>query len=794
MDPERYYKYSDFGTIDAAGSIQTPKATDNPKEDHVKPQDADSLEPEMVYMLDKLMDTRPGAVLAVGFGNQLKGVVRAASNAGINPLFSTGTNDKLRAFSFGDQAKVISLGAKFDERLFANEFAILDAADRCNAKTILWAKREAPSELLVNEAHRADILLLTPFRLDKSLMAWETTTPTGEINDEAIVWSACPHCKLKHSRRAVKDAGWKCPDCGKLYRMTSDERIELLLDDGSFSPIGDDVEETNPLDFPGFDEVIDRARKNSGHDEGARCGTGRIGGIPVAIAIMESDFIMGSMGTVVGERITRTTEYATEHKLPLIILCASGGARMQEGLASLMQMAKVSAAIDAHNRAGLLYISVITDPTTGGVTASFATLGDIIIAEPGALFGFAGRRVIQNTIRQTLPEDFQSAEFALEHGLIDMIVERSDMRKVLFELLELHGYDPVIKVEIEGAYNPEQNDDLQKENPHERPKSAPVPAALTDTLTGLLGGVIELAEGITQTIGEQTSKASLWWSLRNRSVRDTPGVKICTEQAGDPENTAWESVKLARNPNRPTSRHYIESMIDGFIELHGDRAFSDDKAIIAGIGRIDGKPVTIIAEEKGINLKDRVARNFGCPQPEGYRKAMRLMREAEKFNRPIICLVDTQGAFCGKEAEERGMGGAIAESLSLMSRLEVPIVSVILGEGGSGGALALAAANKVAMLENAVYSVLSPEGFASILWKDGTRAPEAAQVMKMSAKDALELGIIEDVIPEGNAAAHENPDQAAAAVWLYLTNALEELDNLNSEELRKQRYARFRKF
>ena len=234
--------------------------------------------------------------------------------------------------------------------------------------------------------------------------------------------------------------------------------------------------------------------------------------------------------------------------------------------------------------------------------------------------------------------------------------------------------------------------------------------------------------------------------------------------------------------------------MDGFIELHGDRAFGDDGAIVAGLGWIGGRAVTVIAQEKGRDLSERIARNFGCPQPEGYRKSLRLMRQAEKFGRPVVCLVDTQGAFCGMEAEERGQGNAIADNLVGLAGLRVPVVSVLLGEGGSGGALALALADRVAMQEHAVYSVLSPEGFASILWKDRTRAPEAAAVMKMSAAEACEMGIVDAVLSEGARPAHENPEQAAASVRAYVEATLDELADMPAGELVRKRHERFAKF
>ena len=235
-------------------------------------------------------------------------------------------------------------------------------------------------------------------------------------------------------------------------------------------------------------------------------------------------------------------------------------------------------------------------------------------------------------------------------------------------------------------------------------------------------------------------------------------------------------------------------MTDGFFELHGDRAFADDGAIVAGIGSIGRRAVAVIAQEKGANLDERIRRNFGCPQPEGYRKSLRVMRFAERFGLPVVCLVDTQGAFCGKEAEERGQGGAIADNLFAMAGLRVPIVSILVGEGGSGGALALALSDRVAMQEHAVYSVLSPKDSASILWKDRSRAPEAAAVMRMNAYEIFEMGIIDAVLEEGEGSASANPELAAAVVRGYVIHRLDELSSLDLDELLALRYERFRKF
>ena len=257
--------------------------------------------------------------------------------------------------------------------------------------------------------------------------------------------------------------------------------------------------------------------------------------------------------------------------------------------------------------------------------------------------------------------------------------------------------------------------------------------------------------------------------------------------------SAWDKVVIARHKDRPTGAFYIENIFSDFIELHGDRHFGDDNAVIGGIGFLEGIPVTIIAITKGANTKENIERNFGMPKPEGYRKALRLMKEAEKFNRTVICFVDTPGAFCGVDAEERGQGEAIAKNLLEMSRLKTPIITVLLGEGGSGGALALAVADRILMLEHSIYSILSPEGFASILWKDGSKAKEAAEVMKITAQDLIDYNIVDNVIKEPNGGAHKNPLKMASAIKRELVEEVYSLRYKDRKELLVHRYDKFRK-
>lgn len=254
----------------------------------------------------------------------------------------------------------------------------------------------------------------------------------------------------------------------------------------------------------------------------------------------------------------------------------------------------------------------------------------------------------------------------------------------------------------------------------------------------------------------------------------------------------WDRVQVARHPGRPTTRDYIQRLFTNFIELHGDRSYGDDAAIIAGIAQLNGNPITIIGHQRGIDTKENIKRNFGMPHPEGYRKALRLMKQAEKFNRPIICFIDTKGAYPGKAAEERGQSEAIARNLVEMAGLKVPVISVVIGEGGSGGALALGLSNHIHMLENSTYSVISPEGAASILWKDASLAKEAAEAMKITAPDLKKMNIIDTIIREVHGGAHKDIEKQAEYMKDVLVSSLRELSMLSPEELVETRYKKFK--
>lgn len=558
-------------------------------------------------------------------------------------------------------------------------------------------------------------------KLSKEINECGRTEGKPEVPDGLL--KKCNFCKAAILAEEVRQNNYICPECHRYFRMHANRRIEMIADEGSFEEWDEKLSTVNPLGYKGYEEKIDSLQEKTGLNEAVVIGKARIHGEEAVLGVCDGRFLMASMGHIVGEKITRAVERATKERLPVILFACSGGARMQEGMVSLMQMSKTAAALRRHSDEGNLYISVLTDPTTGGVTASFAMLGDIILAEPNALIGFAGPRVIEQTIGQKLPKGFQRSEFLLEHGFIDGIAERGEMKELLGKLLRLH-------------------------------KACPKEA----------GEIIAMPEEEKITV--------------LRSGKKTP----------------WDKVLASRAKDRPSGSVYIRSLFTDFVEMHGDRYFGDDKAILAGIASFEGRPVTVIAQEKGNSTKENIAHNFGMASPEGYRKALRMMKQAEKFGRPVICFVDTPGAFCGIEAEERGQGEAIARNLFEMAGLRVPVLTIATGEGGSGGALALASGDEVWMLENAVYSILSPEGFAAILWKDSKRAKEAAKVMKLTAEELKEMGMIEQIIDEPEVLSGENVELVCETLREEMNKFLVKYSNLDVEKLLEQRYERFRKF
>ncbi|MET8681494.1 acetyl-CoA carboxylase, carboxyltransferase subunit beta [Streptomyces sp. NPDC004647] len=550
--------------------------------------------------------------------------------------------------------------------------------------------------------------------------------------EPAPEWVRCEGCaELVYGKRFGRTLS-VCPGCGWHGHLTAHQRLDQLLDPGSASPIALVEPLHDPLDFTDtrpYTERLADARATTGLHEAVVCVQGRIENRPVVVAAMDFRFLGGSLGCGVGALITEAAHTSLRERIPLLLVTASGGARMQEGVLSLMQMAKTAQVLAELDEAGILTVSVITDPTYGGVAASFATLADVILAEPGARLGFAGPRVIEQTTGQRLPDGFQTAEFLLQHGMVDDVVPRSALRTTLGRLLALGS----------SAHGPV---------PDPPPDAAPAPS----------GAILHRLEEVH-------------------------------------ERDSWEAVRLARHPDRPTALDYAGHLLDDFHELHGDRLAEDCTAIIGGPGLLNGRPVMLIGCHKGgPGLAERQHHKFGMATPAGYRKAARLMRMAAKLGLPIVTLIDTPGANPGPESERSGQAVAIAENLRLMSRLKVPVVAVLIGEGGSGGALALAVADRVLVSAHGVYSVISPEGCAAILWKQPEAAPAAAAALRLDARELLRLGIVDGVVPEPPGGAHCDHVAAAALLGAALNAALDELVPWEPDRLLRSRRSRFHRF
>jgi acyl-CoA carboxylase subunit beta len=529
----------------------------------------------------------------------------------------------------------------------------------------------------------------------------------------------CPACHASLTGSPVYQRHRVCDVCGRHARRGAREAILGLVDGDSFRETDALLGSADPLDFQGdraYADQLATARRATGEADAIVSGVGTIGAHPVVVAALDFRFLGGSMGVVVGEKIARAAERARKDGRPLITIAASGGARMQEGMLSLVQMAKTAAAMQRLRDAGILHLAILTNPTTGGVYASFASLADVIIAEPDALIGFAGPRVAEQTVGGKLPASAHTAEAHLRAGAIDAIVDRRHHRSYLTRLLDI----------------------VSARRPDERSRRA-----------------------------------------------------VATNDEADGDQDVWAIVQAARASDRPTSRAYIERVLDSFHELRGDRLAGDDASVIVGLGLLEGRTVGVIGLERlPVNARD--PRMAGRPLPEGYRKAMRLLRLAERLRAPVISFVDTPGAWPGVEAEQRGLAGALAESLALMSSVDVPTVAVVIGEGGSGGALALAAADVVLMQRQAIYSVIAPEGAATILYRDPGRAPEVARSLRLTARDLKALGIVDVIVPEPSVGAPGDPDAAAALLREAMVDSLDALQRISGRKRRRARERRYR--
>jgi len=531
----------------------------------------------------------------------------------------------------------------------------------------------------------------------------------------------CPQCSADLTRQEIFRQFAVCESCRHHFTLTARRRIALLADQGSFKEYQRRLVSSDPLTFSDrvtYRQRLDEARRKTGLLDAVVWGTCTIDGHAIVLAVVDFEFMGGSMGSVVGEKITRSFELAIAKDLPIATVVSSGGARMQEGMLSLVQMAKTSTAAQRLHKARLPFISVLTNPTTGGIFASFASLGDLTLAEPGALVGFAGPRVVEQTTGQKLPPGSHTAEFQLDNGMIDAVVDRLELRNRLI------------------------------------------------TMLGMLCSDQRMLQG---------------------------SAKHTYARVAEPDETPWELVRLARRPDRPTALSYIQRMTTTWVELHGDRLQADDAATVCGIAKLEGQTIVMIGQERGRDLAEHKRRNSGRPRPSGFRKAQRALMLAAKFQVPVITLIDTPGADPGFESERHGLARAIATTLATMSNLPVPIVSVIIGEGGSGGALAFGVADRVLMLEHAIYSVIAPEGAAAIIYRDASRAEEISRALRLTAHDCKQLGVIDAIVPEPTAIAHGAPDEAAQLLKHALLYELAAIRRRSPEKLVEARYRKFRK-
>jgi acetyl-CoA carboxylase carboxyl transferase subunit beta len=510
-----------------------------------------------------------------------------------------------------------------------------------------------------------------------------------------------------------------CDECRYHYYLPARQRIDLLTDADTFREMNESLVPLDPLSFVDnvpYRERLGRAQQVTGLVEAVVTGTGYIGGMPAVLGVLDFGFMGGSIGSAVGEKITLAVEAAVEKRLPFLLVVCGGGPRMQEGILSLMQLAKTASAMKKLTRRGIPFISVLASPSTGQLYATAAGMADIIIAEPGALIGFAPLRDAKEATGKPVPKDFQTAEFHIEHGAIDGIVDRQSLKQRLALLLDL-----------------------------------------------------------------LTFRYRL--TLQNRT-RLHPVHQV--------EAPAWDRVQKARHQHRPTSRDYIERIVSNFVELHGDRVFGDDPAIVAGMGYVAGEAVMVIGQERGRG-EDAACAHQGRVFPEGFRKAERAMRLAAKFKLPVVTFIDTPGAYQGLEAEERGIGGAISSAISAVSDLKTPVLAVIIGQGGSEAALALGMADRVLMLENAICAPTTPEDAAWVLYRDPERADEVASALKLTAPDCVRLGVADAIVPEPEDGAHTDFDGAAREVERMLVQSLLDVQMTFNRTLLRDRLQRFRR-
>ncbi|MBP38194.1 MAG: carboxyl transferase domain-containing protein [Dehalococcoidia bacterium] len=511
-----------------------------------------------------------------------------------------------------------------------------------------------------------------------------------------------------------------CPTCKYHYTISARRRIASIADEGSFKETSKWIQSLDPLEFSPRISYRVRVLQNqtrTGLSEAAVTGTCSIGGTSVVIIVLDSSFLGGSMGVVVGEKVTLALELAARKKIPCVAMVTSGGARIQEGVLSLMQMAKTTLAARTLRDKGQAFIVSLSNPSTGQVLGSFASMADIIFAEPGSHIGFAPLGDLR-AIEGKRADTEHTAEAYLERGHVDAIIERDRLKHELASILDL--------------LSPE--------------------------------------------------------------FQLTSSRRVTTENVTIRPREAWEMVNLARRPDRPRARFYIDNVFANFFELHGDRVYTDDESVIIGLARLGGQSVVIVAQQKSTDdIDDLTAPRMGDITPGGFRKARRGVMLAETFKIPVVTIVDSPGPRLGIDMEQRGLASAIARMIDQMGRARIPTLSILIGEGGSEAALAFGLADRVLMLENAIYTPITPERGAQSEMSDPGKAPDVARALKLTSVDCVDMEIVDAIVPEPEQGAHGSPEEAARLLKRSLMRELSNLAGKNTKTLVRRRQKKFRK-
>jgi acetyl-CoA carboxylase carboxyl transferase subunit beta len=509
-----------------------------------------------------------------------------------------------------------------------------------------------------------------------------------------------------------------CPFCRFHYNVTARQRVELLADKGTFKESYKYVSSMDPLSFSRrsrYRKFLAQDQSRTGLTEAAVTGRCRIGDIETVMIVLDFGFMGGTMGSVVGEKVSMAFENAARRGIPAVAVVSGGGTRIQEGVLSLMQMAKTVTAANRLRDEEVPFIVVLANPSTGQAYASFANLADVILAEPGSLIGLSPLRTLREVSKMPLPLDAHTAEAHVGHGLLDNVVDRENLQPRIASLLQ------ILTAHKQGSSN---HKNLLKAEPVESDEVEP-----------------------------------------------------------------WEAVTAARNSERPQANIYFRSMLDPFIELRGDRLNSDDRSIVAGLGFMDGQPVAVIGQQRRPLVEGERYHVF----PDGLRKAQRVIDLASRFKLPLVTLIDTQGADPGLEAEEQGIGNAIAKTLSSMLTVSTPMVSVVIGESGSEGALALSLSDRILIQQYAVYSPMSVNHSLGAAHHDHMLDREAAEALMLTAHDCLELGIADEIVPEPEGGSHVDPREASASLQTAILTNIVQLSKMSQGKLLKKRYRKFRR-